>query len=297
MRAVLAAALLCAAGCKNDQGFVELRLENIAVSMGDFDATEDVLTRLDVAHTPYEGFISQAVYDPEIDPDLVSLKVEDLLSRVTDNTPELELYDALFVNSGTRGLGEYVYNGVDPDDGIVSDADMLARVQTFVEDGGALIVSDWGYDLVEALWPDAIDFAHEDTELDAAQTGTSRTGVAAITDETLALELADATAVELQFDYSYWAVVEDVGPDTKVWMTGDVEYRVSDAEGYGTLEGVPLLVSFEAGRGEVVFSSFHWRAQRDEVADTMLQTLLPGMRLGTGSDGPPELGDLEGASR
>ena len=29
--------------------------------------------------------------------------------------PTINTYDAVFINSGTRGLGEYVYNGVDSD--------------------------------------------------------------------------------------------------------------------------------------------------------------------------------------
>ena len=60
-----------------------------------------------------------------------------------------------------------------------------------------------------------------------------------------------------------------------------VGYRISDSEGAGMLYRVPLLVSFSAGAGTVVFSSFHWRAQTPAVIDTIAETVVNGLAVGT----------------
>ena len=73
---VLAAFLL---GCSNDQDFKAFSFDDIVVVNGDFDNMNDVLVRLDIGATEYDGFISSAVYDPEIDPSVNVLKVEGLL--------------------------------------------------------------------------------------------------------------------------------------------------------------------------------------------------------------------------
>ena len=41
---------------------------------------------------------------------------------------------------------------------VVSDPTAVENIQSFVENGNTLIVSDWAGDIVEAAWPDAIEF-------------------------------------------------------------------------------------------------------------------------------------------
>ena len=60
LTACLAASALPA--CNNEQGLRERAFKNIAVATGDFDEVEATLTRLDIAHTNYEGFIARTVY-------------------------------------------------------------------------------------------------------------------------------------------------------------------------------------------------------------------------------------------
>ena len=60
-------------------------------------------------------------------------------------------------------------------------------------------------------------------------------------------------------------------------LSGDIEYRISDGEGYGTLEDVPLLVGFNVGRGRVVFSSFHWRSQNPTQANQLMLVAVEGL--------------------
>lgn len=282
MRAILGAATLLAVGCKNDQGFAEIEYDGIAVVTGDFDDVEASLTRLDIGYTPFEGYISAAVYDPEIKPDAIGLKVEDLFLGQTDGANTMRSYGAVFVNSGARGLGEYVYNGVDEDSSLVLDPDALANVEDYVRRGGALVVSDWAYDLVEAVWPDQIDFVRDDAVLDDAQNATSEGVSASVLDPSVQLELGDITQVQLQYDFAHWAAIESVASDVTVYLKGDITYRVNDAEGDVTLAGSPLLVGFPVDKGVVLYSTFHWRAQTAEVADALLVGSLEGLNPGSG---------------
>ena len=103
-------------GC-NEQSFTAKRLNSIAVTAGDFDQLGAPLDRMDVRHTVYEGLISTATWDPDYEGQNVALKVETLFGDLA----EIAGHDALFVSSGTRGLGERVYNGLLPDDALVTD--------------------------------------------------------------------------------------------------------------------------------------------------------------------------------
>jgi hypothetical protein len=95
-------------------------------------------------------------------------------------------------------------------------------------------------------------------------------------------------SVSLTFDFSYWSVMESVSDDVKVHLRGDVEYRISNSEGYGTLEDIPLLVSFPIGGGILVFSSFHWSSQNSAVSDVIMlhvaEGLTPKLSASTGDE-------------
>ncbi|MDP6932179.1 MAG: hypothetical protein QGG40_04645 [Myxococcota bacterium] len=271
-------------GCKSDQGIAQLKYDDIAVTTGDFDYVEETLTRLDVGYTRYEGYITQPAYDPEFDADVIGLEAENLFAEIDGEDPDLYSYDALFVNSGTRGLGAFAYNGTEEDDQIVADEAALDVLRTFVDRGGGLVVSDWGYDLVEAAWPDLIDFLNDDETLDAAQVGTSESVTATVTDPTLASRLDDQSEVQLTFDYTYWSIIDTVSDDVEVLLEGDTEYRVSDSSGYGDLESVPLLVKMKVGGGVVLYSAFHWHAQTSALVDEVLLYSLEGLSRGSGTD-------------
>jgi len=285
----MAALVALAAGltaCKNEQGIAEIRIEQVAAVAGDFDRIESSLLRNGVKTEIYEGYISAPVYDVDEDAEYgqTPLQVEKLFTELdADGDPLLLDFDALFLNSGVRGLGEYVYNDVDPDDALVSDPDIVGALRDYVGRRRTLVASDWSYDLVEAAWPDKVTFLDEELGLDAAQRGTSRTVVASVTDPALADALGN-DQVELFFDFSYWTVMAAVAQDVTVHMRGDVAYRPTDGSSEALLEDVPLLVSFEHQGGRVILSSFAWRAQRQVVADTLLLTLVEGLAVKTTGD-------------
>ena len=268
----------------SEQELKAFSFNEIAMVEGDFDHMGDVLLRLDIDTIEYEGYITQPVYDAEVDPDLNALKIEGLMRDRTEAGRTVMLsYDAIFLNSGVRGFGEYVYDGVDPDDAFLNDPEVIENVRSFVEGGRTLVVSDWTADIIEAAWPEMVTFLNEDSCpyapcWDAPQVGISERVNADVVDEQLQQDLGtDSFSVE--FDFSYWTAIESVSDDVDVYLRGDITYR--DSEGDKTLEDAPLLIAFTPGtRGRVVFSSFHWRSQNPVLANKVMLNVVEGMNPG-----------------
>lgn len=272
--------MMALAAC-SDQNLAGIRLDTLAVSLGDFDDMAALLNGLDVAHTPYDGFIVQAIYEPEGDRtqrDSMQLSVETLLDNVDDKGRlEINLYSALFLNSGTRGLGLGRYNDtLTADDEILGNPDRVEAICKFVESGRILIASDWTYDVLEACWPDAIEFVNDDAVVDDAQRGRAGSVSGVVRDEAV-VEALGGEAFAVSFDYSAWSVIESVGADTEVLLEGTVEYQPASDQDYQTLTDAPLLVRFPAGQGQVVYSSYHWSTQNRSSSETLLVASVPGM--------------------
>jgi hypothetical protein len=287
--------LLSLLGCV-DQGFSEVRLDAIAVVLGDFDNVTEPLTALNIATVPYNGFIVQATYEPDEertqadDPGIPS--VEGLLTGVNAKCQlDLSGYNAVFVNSGTRGLGAGMYNNMlEPDDMLLADPDNLDHLCEFAEGGGTLVVSDWAYDLVEFCWPDSIEFFGDDLTVDAAQAGIADHDVlATVNDQPLIDALGEAFSIT--YDYTAWSVIESVGGDVETLLSGDVDYQPSAEELPATLTDAPMMVRFHPGRGQVVYTTFHWAAQTPTVAQGLLLNAVEGLHEGSGAQSAEATGE------
>ena len=275
---------LLALACTSDNDIKSIVIENTAVVTGDFDQVEESLARNNVKHEVFEGYIFDAIYEEDVDPELMNPKVETLWRGTNEDGDPLAVeFDAIFINSGSRGLGEYVYNGVEADDDFLTDPAVQVAMDAFLLRNGVLVVSDWGYDLVESIWPDKITFLDEYDGYDAAQAGLDDTVTAEITDDQL-VRNANSDTIDLQFDYSHWTVIREVSSDVTVHLRGDVSYRSSNGQGAQTLSDVPLLVSFPASNGRVIVSSFAWKAQNPGVTDVILATLLADMQVEVRAD-------------
>ena len=268
--------------CESEQEIKALQWEEVAMINGDFDHMGASLVRMGVDYVDYEGFIAQPAYNPELDPSSFSLTVEYLFQGALESgEPVINEYDVMFINSGTRGLGDLVYNSMDDDSTFVADQTLIDNLYEYTSRANSLVVSDWAGDIIEAAWPDVITFAREDSCQespcwDIGQAGTSTQVIANVTDESLQQELG-TDSVALQFDFTYWTVMQEVSDEVDVYLRGDVEYRLSDSEGVAVLEDVPLLVSFKVGGGRVIYSSFHWNSQNPDVADTILLHVADGL--------------------
>ncbi len=281
-------ALLALLGC-SEQGLSEVRLDAIAVVLGDFDDMRTPLTALDIATTPYDGFIVQAVYEPEDGRSQrgeMAADIDTLLTAVDEKgNYAIQLYNAVFVASGARGFGAGQYNNALLEDNmILADEIKLQRLCDFADGGGSLVVSDWAYEIVERCWPDAVRFFGDDTGLpDAAQTGAAEQDVyATVTDEKLVEALG--AAVSIDYEYSAATIIESVGGETEVLLRGTLEHQPSADKPFETLDDVPLLVRFTANRGHVVYGNFHWGRQTPSVAQRLLLESVEGLRVGAGDE-------------
>lgn len=285
----LLAPLALGAGC-TENTIVSQPFDSIAVVAGDFDSVQHSLDRLEVSYTVYEGFICCAAYDADLDPEDIGLTAESLFTYTDqEGVQELNKHDAVFVNSGARGFGAEHYRTPSvEDDFLVTDPEVIQRVKDYVElSGRTLVVNDWSYDLIEAAWPDKVDWYGEDTELDAAQVGLSGRHTARVQTEALKQDLGTDT-LSAEFNYTNWALVESVAEGVTVHAVADVMYKGAGSENVAEATDVPVLISFEAGQGLVVFSSMHWNTQSAGLADTLLVSLVDGLDPGNALDVEPE---------
>ena len=141
----------------------------------------------------------------------------------------------------------------------------------YVWNGGNVVASDWAYDDIELVWPDAIDFLGDDLEPNAAQLGEYAEFEATITDESLK-NFIGKDKVSIEYDLPVWPPMVQVEPYVSVHMTGNVSYR-EGTESY-ELEDVPLLVSFSGGSGRVAFSTFRVAANRNADMSGIFQYIM-----------------------
>ncbi len=282
----LAGLMLGGLGCGQDYGFGRRIQGTVAVVVGDFDNVQDTFNRLEIDTVRYDGIISTATWvEDEDDFQSPQLSVEGLFD--SERNQELLAHTAVFVASGTRGLGEHKYNSTAPDDAVASSELAVDNARAYVNSGGTLVATDWSYDLIERAFPDAIDFLGDDEELDAAQRGEIAMVQAKVVDEELrtALGLDEAGQLSVDMNYSNWAVMESINAQdgrVKVWISGDVTYRDDDGEGTVTVTDAPLLVTINSGGqfdGQIVYSSFHLDAQQPPVVDTLIEVVLGGFNL------------------
>jgi len=256
--------LALAVGC-TDTSIIALNLGDVAIVTGDFDTPEGALDKMEVGYTLVNGWHENGPLYEGYEPDYTWEDVGNPVEEFLDDSVGMGEYDLIFLSCGMRGVGAHLYNDhSQPDDHLVADPAVAENLRTFVELGGYVYATDWSYDLIEAAFPDAIDFLGEDSELDAAQVGEPQTINGRVLDPDLRdhLEMtADANEVEIVFRFDSWSVIEAVGPDTQVLVEGDIVYQ-SGAE-YPELTSSPLLVSFEYGNrhGKVIYTPFHTVAQ------------------------------------
>lgn len=262
MRCALALVLL--GGCI-ENNFSSRPRDSIAVTYGDFDLLTETLDRQLVQHGIYEGLISNATWSERR---VSGIPVESLFFE-----GEMGLHDAVLVASGTRGLGLTEYNSNRPDDMLIADDAVLRVARSYLRASKSFYLTDWAYDLAEQAWPEYIEFYGDDAVFDAAQVGDIGRIVARVTDPRLEDALG-MDRVSIDYNYSNWAVITDVGPDATVWLRGDV--RAWNGDGWDELVDVPLLVSFEpnGGPGKVVVQTFHANAQTPAVTDLLVDLIL-----------------------
>jgi hypothetical protein len=127
------------------------------------------------------------------------------------------------------------------------------------ENGASYYASDWEYEWVATTWPEAVEFHAPE-----AKVGNVAEVVADVIDPDLAAVLGKEK-MSINFDLGSWVVMDKPGTGTTVHVRGSVD--TTD----GMLADRPLLVTFPAGKGKVIYTSFHNEEQVTEDVMVVLQ--------------------------
>lgn len=226
----------------------EGRIPRIAVISGQYDHMEDVLGRLGLARSAVTVLDGGAEAGGGTE-----------ARAFMRDAGRLGDFDIVFVNCGNE-LTDYVAV-----EGGIRDA-----VRTFLEGGGRLFVTDWAYDLIESIGPAYVDFNGSGSgstveAVDIAQVGEDIPMVTGrVHDEGLrewlgvtgSLLGADTVDIRGMAGGGGWAVMDRTSERTKVWVDANVSWW--DEWGGPGGSGVrPLTVTFEAGCGRALYTSYH----------------------------------------
>lgn len=293
-------------GSSTDFGVVNLDTgsANIAVVTGYYDRMQDILAKLGFGtvnsdtDNPWNngqlvlGTETFDLYDGDgsLDPTSYPALNELFEDNDGDGAIDLHNYDIVFINCGAS---ETPVEGRPSGPAPTHDAShrhsmghttfsqgMTTELQNFVEQGGILYCTDWAYDYVEQSFPAMIDFngsdgtpADQAEDPNAAQIGSGGIEVqGAILDNPLENWLTgvdcndnedclDADGfVHITSFLGAWAMMDGPHPNANLqtWIEGDVDGST-----------IPMTVSFNAGSGKVIYSSYHtveeaspnWRPQ------------------------------------
>lgn len=220
---------------------------DVAIVTGDYDDFSLVLNNL--------GFANYQLIDGQ--------DYTELTDFLQDETA-LSQFDMIFFNGG-HIEEDVIYNEDDEVDGTATVSTVVLNLQNYVAGGGVVYGSDWAYDVIEAGWPDRIDWVGSDNTPNEAQVGDYDLVEAAVSDAALASWL-DSNYIQVEYDLAVWPPIESVSGSVSTHIAGNVDYRLGTS--VYTLSAVPLLVSFTDGEGKVVFSTF--RLARNSSTEMML---------------------------
>lgn len=244
----------------------------MAVVTGEYDLIEDVLAKSGFGQIDEQGRLVPGTeafdrFDGGTDPTLPGFA--QLFVDRGDGLPRLHDYDIVFINCGVNEYNDV--NGSDP-----GDAAVTAALQTYVEAGGRLYLTDQAYDYLEQAFPGYIDFNGDDglaTSLPETQNGgqVGNGGItvpaATVDDSHLLAFLSNVTCeaganclnedntLALEGFVSGWTVMDGAHDNGAAPVTFYVSGQVSTA--YETDVVKPLTAAFTLGAGKVFFSSYH----------------------------------------
>lgn len=241
----------------------------MAVVTGFFDRMQDVLakTGFGTVNTT-AGQVGELVLGTE------QFDLYDGDNSLDASYPEI---DALFAdNGGQAKIFDYDIVFINCDASEFNLDLYKDTIRDYVEQGGRIYATDWAYDFVEQSFPEFIDFYGDDTMAEgeaespglAEEGGTSEVLSASILSQPLIDFLQnvvctdgdclnpDGQTIHVEDFLDGWAVMEGIhtNASANVWIEGDV-YTIDENE--ANSKARPLTVSFDAGQGRVIYSSYH----------------------------------------
>ncbi len=255
---------------RGEPGYLDTDLGKVAVVTGDFDRIEELLSSLEVPFSLYDGFVA----GPPADAVLFTRYAEPIppVEQLLGDPNELGLFDTLFLNCGIRGTGVVDPDTLERPTTLLDDPVYADNLRTFVENGGALFVTDRSYVLLEAAFPELIDFQGDDGVPGNALAGAPGTTSAIVEDDALRQAIGTST-VEVTFENTSWAMASSA---QGVWLRADVFRIVADSD-LTIAPDTPILVHQGAGFGNITFTSFHNLPKVDQAWTELQVRMLDAM--------------------
>lgn len=175
--------------------------------------------------------------------------------------------DILFINCGAH---EWAIDNADP-----TELDgAMANLRLFVQQGGSIYMSDWSYDLLEMLWPDAVDWLGDDTVRNEAELGLQQVFVGDVVDNDIRAVLGRDRA-SLTYDLGRIAMPVGLGEGSLPMITASIETE-DPAGGTRELSEVPVLLQHQPADadGRVIFTTFHNGSNNTEAMDEVLRAIV-----------------------
>ena len=221
-----------------------------------------------------------------------------------NNLSDLSKYDSVYINCSATI------------DSVSSTT--ASTIADYVKGGGIIYASDYANSVIEAAFPDKINFYRPNSSAGTtssvlaqqSRVGNSGKVTATVTDGGLASVLGKKE-VEVNYDLGTWAVIDSVANGVKVHMRGpvnifdysastenlkayeDIDYsdpksleeiqKLSESiseSSQKTLKDRPFVVSFTHGAGEVLYTTFHNESQKTEDMGKVLDWFAVKVKAG-----------------
>ncbi|MCC7478028.1 hypothetical protein IT575_06165 [bacterium] len=236
----------------------------ILVVTGSYDHIENVLAKLGLGDIDGTGTLVLGTEDFDLVDGNNALDDAsyDNFDEFFATETNFNQYRTIFLNCGNEYESDFF-----------ADTDAVAALKAWVEGGGRLYCTDWSYDFCEQLFPTRIDFSSitagdgfssTPETADEAQSGASIESLDCDIEDTAmrdwlagvgATTTASSSLVNVIDWLPGWSAIEAVDANVKVWATGNV------TAGFPATTAVrPVTVSFSAGDGVVLVSSYHTEA-------------------------------------
>jgi|GEM_PF-1351521 len=221
----------------------------IAVVTGDYDHIEQLLSDLDLDYD---------IFGPATYRDLIYDS-----NRLAD-------YDIVFFNCGM------------PFTWLESRSLVAANLRNFVDDGGSVYASDWAHQIIEAAWPDMIDFVGADEDFpdptiefdlsNSAYVGRATNIQAEVIDSTMGLVLGGTA--NIVYDLDAWVVPISVSSGASAMLSGPAPtWDIETGDSSTTYHDAPLAVRFGSG-GTVIYTTFHNELQITADMELALKEII-----------------------
>lgn len=185
-------------------------------------------------------------------------------------------YDIVFINCAAH---EWAIDVAYP----TADIDQaLGNLRRFVAEGGSLYLSDWSYDLLEELYPDAVDWAYDDNAWNAAEVGLAQEFLASVEDDALLSFLGGQNEVLLRYDLGRIAMPRTLGPGSRPLLLADILAEGETEEEPLSFNRVPVLLEHRPevfgadpdSVGRVIFTTFHNGDSNTVDMDEVLRAIV-----------------------